>query len=253
MTQTESLHRAVQYLAAASKSFLPAKEDDSHTNLAWNPTSKSFETHAFDKSGLALALNLEAYSLDFIHPVSGIEASFPLGGAKHLDVVNWIEREREFCKVPHPFSFDLHYNLPYDEEFDDHLAFPKLKLDDLKPHIQLRWLADKALALTSGHFDMFSDIRTWPHHFDTAAIGSNLKDQEITFGVGLAIPDDVEDDYYFYVSKYIGNESVNVSRFSKLKNGEWKFDGWNGAILRASGKSLPEVLSFYAEAIKAYA
>lgn len=252
MTHIESLHRAVQYLAAASKSFLPAKDDDSHTNLGWNPISKSFETHPFDKSGLALAFNLEAYSLDFIHPVSGIEASFPLGGAKHLDIVNWIEHEREFCKVQNEYKFDLHYELPYEDAFDDQLVFPKMKDEDLKPHIQLRWLADKALALASANFDMFSDIRTWPHHFDTAAIGTNLNEKGSTYGVGLSIPDNVVDDYYFYVSKYNGHESVNVSRFSKMKNGEWKYDGWNGAALKASGKSLPEVLSFYAEAIKAY-
>lgn len=252
MKHTEPLHRAVQYLATASKSFLPAKDDDSHTNVGWNPISKSFETHALDKKGLTLALNVDAYSLDFIHPISGIEASFPLGGANHLDIVNWIERERAFYKIEKEYTFDLHYDLPYKDAFNDDSSFPKLKEEELKAQIQLRWLADKALALAAGQFDLLSDIRVWPHHFDTGSIGSNLSEKDVSYGLGLSIPDHVEDDYYFYVTKYKGDESVNVSRFSKLKNGEWKHDGWNGAALRATAKSLPEVVSFFAEAIKAY-
>ena len=252
MTVSESLHRALQYLATASKSFLPPKDDDSHTSVGWNSVSKSFETHPFNKSGLALALNLEVFSLDFIHPVSGIEASFPLEGAKHLDIVNWIERERLFCKIDEDYKFELHYDLPYDTGFDDSLTYPKIKEAELKSHIQLRWLANKSLELASSHFDVFSDIRVWPHHFDTGAIGYQLNEKGSSFGLGLSIPDNVSDDYYFYVSKYNENESVNVSRFSKLKNGEWKFKGWNGAALDASGKSLPGVISFFSEAIKGY-
>lgn len=252
MTASESLHRALQYLAAASKSFLPAKDDDSHTNVGWNSDSKNFETHPFNKGGLALALNLEVFSLDFIHPVSGIEASFPLGGARHLDIVNWLERERLFCKIDKDYKFELHYELPYKKGFEDSLTYPKIKEAELKSHIQMRWLANKSLELASSHFDVFSDIRIWPHHFDTGAIGYQLNEKGSSFGLGLSVPDDVSDDYYFYVSKYNENESVNVSRFSKLKNGEWKFDGWNGAVLHASEKSLPGVISFFTEAIKGY-
>jgi hypothetical protein len=75
MTQNETLHLAAQYLATAAKSFIKTKEDDSHINLGWNSDEKRLETHDLSNDGLRLALNYLEYSLDFIHPKSGLGAS----------------------------------------------------------------------------------------------------------------------------------------------------------------------------------
>jgi len=252
MTQNESLHLAAQYLATAAISFLPSRDDDSHTNLGRNEDEKRLETHDLDDEGLRLTLNYEEYSLDFVHPKSGIGASYPLGGARHFDLKNWIEREAKFCGIEKDYSFDLHYSIPNLEILTDDFKFPASDDQELKKLIQLRWLSNKVLDMVVNSFDSATDIRIWPHHFDTGVLAYFDKSKEVSLGLGLAIPDDKVDDWYFYASGYHGSDSIQTNNFKPLKNGEWRSGDWNAAVLKASGASLPMVSSFFNEVVKTF-
>jgi len=250
-TTTEQLHIAAQYLTAASKSFVPTKADDSHTNLGWNHQTKSLETRDLNPQGLRLTLNHEFFSLDVTHPKSGVEASFPLEGATHLDTVAWIGREMQFCGIDTPFEFDLHFDLPYIEDFDDQ-KFTGIDEKEAMAIGQLRWMADKAVQSAQNLFSDLSDVRVWPHHFDSGALGTLKSNPDISIGLGLSIPDNLSDTYYFYVSGYKGEKAIDTAGFPSLDKGKWLNDGWKGALLQAEGVSIPVVGNFLMKAISAF-
>ena len=252
MTQNETLHLAVQYLATAAKSFCQSKDDDSHTSLGWNSDEKRLETHDLNAEGLRFALNYIEYSLDVIHPKSGLGASYPLGGAKHHDLMNWISREAKFAGIEKEYQFDLHYEIPHLNMLTDDFRFPASDLAQLNQLAQMRWLANKSLDMAKSSFVEVSDVRIWPHHFDTGMIGYFDKSKKVSVGLGLAIPDENVDDWYFYLSGYHDNEPIKTDGFKSLKNGEWRSGKWNAAVLKASGKSLPIVSSFINEALKEF-
>lgn len=252
MTQNETLHLAAQYLATTAKCFVKAKADDSHTSLGWNADEKQLESKALNSEGLKLALNYGEYSLDFTHPKSGVEASYPLVGARHHDIVHWIMRESKFAGLLGEYEFNLHYELPYKGAFNADFIYPEADEDELAQLIQLRWLADKSIAAVAQQFRLMSEVRVWPHHFDTGAIGYFDASKKVSVGIGLAIPDKMLEDWYFYAAGYHGSDPIKTDEFKPLKNGSWRSGDWNGATLEAKGKSMPVVASFLSEAIRTF-
>lgn len=256
MPTTQLLHQASQYLAAAGNSFLPKQSDDSHTNLLWRTDIESLTTRELNASSDVLALSFESYSLDFLNPVSGIVSSYALEGARHLDIVNWIERERQLLGIEKEFTSELHYELPY-AKVEDEFHFPSANAAELQRLSKMRSQADGALKYSVEFFYNLSEIRIWPHHFDTGGLGSlnnaeNMNNLIDTVGVGLAIPDSNIDDYYYYASGWNGSVQPDLANAGALSEGEWVNTDWKGAVLRASGATDLQVKTFFKEAIKAY-
>ena len=57
----------------------------------------------------------------------------------------------------------------------DDFKFPASDDQELKKLIQLRWLANKVLVMVVNSFDSATDIRIWPHHFDTGVLHILIK------------------------------------------------------------------------------
>jgi hypothetical protein len=83
-------HHAVQWLARAARSFIPAKPDDSHTNLGWDDALDGFATHPL-KDGARLGLRISDLTLVLI-PSSGAEplAQLRLHGRPNADARAWL-------------------------------------------------------------------------------------------------------------------------------------------------------------------
>ena len=60
------------------------------------------------------------------------------------------------------------------------------------------------------------------------------------------------DDFYNYVSAWKGAFAVSVESYDQLDEGEWRSDGWNGAILKSDKREKKTVELFYLKAIHAY-
>lgn len=239
------MHLAAQYLAAAGISFVSKKDDDSHTNLEFSIAKSCMKTHELSKNGDTLSLDYKNFSLNW-KSVSG-NASFPLDGAKHKDVLTWLKAtSKTFLKRPYVYEF--HYDLPY--EITDDFKFELLDVKRLSELLQLRILAQLTLEETLKESNLKSSIRTWPHHFDSGAYASLSKD--VAVGFGLAIPDNVCSDHYFYISGYKGHNALHTDGFSSLSNGEWKNDGFKGAIISSEGIDKSKALLFFQETIKKY-
>ena len=245
---TKELHIAAQYLSAAAISFLKKEEDDSHTNLIWDPATSSLLGHDLRGDELRMALNFKDLSIEFRRK-GMVLAKLPLSQTRHFENVKWLaEVFRDFL-FEDSYEFNLPYELPY-EDFNMDYTFPYRNEHELKKQADLRNKAHTVLTELTVNHNEPSEVRTWPHHFDTAAL---LWISEMdSIGLGLAIPDCMSKEHYFYVSGWRGHGMMETSNFNRLKQGLWLKNSWKGAVLKARRRSLDEIRSFFENALMAY-
>nr|WP_299000315.1 hypothetical protein [uncultured Allomuricauda sp.] len=247
MDMAMQLHLAAQYLATTAISFLDKKEDDSHTNLAFSNTEKSLETWPLGQKGTKLCLDYPSFSLKW---VSGEPKTFALHGKSHEEVVNWLKEVSVHLDSSKTYEYKLHYDLPYQMGTDE--TFQHNNPEKVEKLVQLRILGNTVLSEVLKENQLSSDIRIWPHHFDTGAFSPLDEDSETAVGMGLTIPDSLMDDYYFYISGYQGHTSLDTSNFKPLTKGHWMNDGFKGAVLPVSDCTKEDAVTFFNQAIQAY-
>ncbi|MEM9077000.1 MAG: hypothetical protein AAGC43_08170 [Bacteroidota bacterium] len=241
------LHFAAQYLATTGISFLDKKEDDSHTNLTFSNTEKRLETWNLDEMGTRLGLHYPSFSLQW---VSNEIQTLSLEGKSHEEVVNWLKEVSANLNTSKTYEYNLHYKLPY--VMGEGEIFQLGPSEELEKLTQLRILANTILSQVLNDNELRSDIRIWPHHFDTGAFSPLGQNSETAVGFGLSIPDSLVDEHYFYISGYDGHRALDTSGFTPLPFGKWLNDGFKGAVLLASISSEQEAIAFFNEAIQAY-
>ena len=242
-TIEKQLHLASQYLAAAGISFLPKEDDDSHTNIGFNTDGGYLETHALSGNSDKLILNYKGFNLEW-RSNKGSEV-FKLDGATHKEVVKWIS-DRGLTALNKEYKFKFHYDLPY--EIDDASTYSLSDVEKLNELMHLRILAQFILERIDSHYKLNASIRIWPHHFDTG-IYASVQNTGITVGLGLAIPDSVCDDHYLYITGYKNGNAMDVSTFDELSIGDWKSDGFTGAVLNGNGIVETDGVDFFKEVI----
>ena len=243
----DQIHFISQYLATSGKSFLEHRPDDSHTNVGFNSTTKSLETWDLDKNGLKLIFDLTQFKLKWN---SEDLLELELNGKSHRQVVEWLEKSAIQVGLKKPYTFDLHYDLPF--EWNDQLSFELNEQNSLKELIRLRILANGVLDSFLSSANLKSDIRIWPHHFDTGAFAILEDSSGKSIGMGMAIPDALINDHYFYLSGYHGHDGINTSGFKTLSMGEWKNEGFKGAVIAASNITNEEAIKFFEESYQEY-
>lgn len=237
----KGMHIAAQYLAAAGKSFLAKQADDSHINLGWNTELRSLVSRPFTSKEIRLTLNYNNYRLVWVDAELQPIDNFTLSGATHKEALEWLEESSKEVGMVKPYSFDLHYELPYDN-FNDNYVFTEIDEDELDLLIENRDLVQEALEVVLGE-EQIDKVRVWPHHFDTGAIIGVSPEHSI--GLGLAIPDQLSDKFYLYIRGYDKNGAIDTSSFSKIPNGKWMSPDWNGAMALADELSFQEMLDFF--------
>lgn len=243
----KQLHIAAQYLAAAGISYLEKKDDDSHSNLGWSIQEQELSTWALNEKGDRLILNYTDFALRWAS-AQGVSNSFPLKGKTHAEALKWIREQATTAGIRKPYAYDFHYELPYPFPKDNN-RFDEIDHAEIKQIAQLLDKAQLAFEAILSHPGFESDIRVWPHHFD---LGAYLQLEGIDIGFGLAIPDTAVNDFYYYVSGYKGEDSVETKNFDALSLGEWKTADWKAAVLKASGISTDKAVIFLKEAINSF-
>ncbi|WP_040281638.1 hypothetical protein [Psychroserpens damuponensis] len=243
----KQMHLAAQYLAAAGISFLEKKDDDSHTNLGFNIKDALLETHVLSNNGDQLCLNYNTFSLQW-KSGEGFITSFLLDGKTHKEVLTWL-KDTSKKHLNKAYNYHLHYDLPY--TIHDDFVFLLKTTSQLDALVHLRTMAQLSLEQINLDFKTNASIRVWPHHFDTG-IYTTLVDQTISFGLGLAIPDDLSEVHYLYISAYKDGQAVTTSGFSPLQKGRWINNNFKGAILPATGVTKQDAIIFFKAAINHY-
>ena len=242
----EQIHFASQYLATAGKSFLTPRKDDSHTNLGYDVDRQLLETWSLNDAHLKLALDLKNFSIRWM----GNEApEFLLDGKTHGEVVTFLKNSAQQMDFGSPYEFDLHYELPF--PWGINYVFSLADPEKLIETARLRAFAHRTLRSFLAKENLDSDIRIWPHHFDTGAFVV-LKESGKSVGLGMAIPDAVCDDHYFYISGYRGHQAIDTNNFENLVQGEWKANGFKGGVLPVSTASNDQAVAFFQEAFSSY-
>lgn len=243
----EPIHLASQYLAAAGISFVEKRDDDSHTNLGFSVEDQYLFTRPLIEAGDFLVLNLTEFALEWIG--GSVTSILPLEKRSHKEVLEWIRLTSLKAGLSQTYKYNFHYSLPYDITADYVFNVdPQILALELK----LRTQACQVLSEVLNEHSMKSEIRIWPHHFDTGAFGLLPGADGLSLGMGLAIPDIVNDGHYFYLSGYRQNKPIDTNPFKALNIGQWSQGDFKGAILDAKGITKADAVQFFNEAISTY-
>lgn len=239
------MHLAAQYLATAAISFIPKKDDDSHTNLGWR--NHVLETHEFP-NGDKLGLNYENFSLEWIHQ-NGNKEHLLLNHTTHKTVKDWISETSINNGIKKPYDYNLHYDLPYDP-ITDSTRIELTNQSDLNALIKHRDLAQNVISsiLKSNTYE--SPIRIWPHHFDTG--GFVTINSKLSIGLGMATPDALIHDFYFYVSGYNGHDPIDIELSNNIHKETYYNNGWQGFAMPISELDEQSAIDFCQVAINTY-
>lgn len=243
----KNMYLAAQYLAAAANSFLKHQPDDSQANLEFDPQHQRLNTRALDEKGTFLSLCYQSYSLGWHSPDQETK-TLNLDKQSHKAVLEWLQKMA--ATIPgKKYLFKVTYEMPFNIG-EDHVHQLR-DIDSLKKRAMLRTGAQKIISTFLKKNKLKSEVRVWPHHFDTGAFAVLETDTGLSIGLGLAVPDTLSEDFYYYASAYLGEGAIDLSQFGNLSKGQWVNDGFIGAILSASNVSVNDGILFFDEFLRA--
>jgi hypothetical protein len=249
------LHHAAWVVGSAAHSLIPAREDDSHTNLGYGLQLGVLTTHRIPgESHLQIALGLRSLELLFFEAegrVSHVVSTTGLALAQALEAAEaGARRFRPEARI----SARNYADFPTWKMSAGFEAQPSENLTELDAY----YATTAALlgAVEQTHAGA-SPTRTWPHHFDMATLihlpempGAPAR----SIGVGMSPGDAAWAQPYWYVSPYPYPDPQSLPAWEGP--GAWHVDGFVALVLTASewleAAAEPRVLeTFVAEAIAA--
>lgn len=254
--QTEVVHRAIQLLVKSAKSWLPAKDDDSHTNIAWLKSEASFMARPF---ALGIIIKIELNSFELVVLQNELKEKITLASKKHEDI------EQELLHIldkkglsKNDWIGSLHYELPYSEL--EQYIYPEAANVDFKEFIKARTFGQIVFENYEAQNGIELGLRTWPHHFDLGGLYTTATkangDAMASIGMGLAMEDSLINEYYFYITHWKEGGVKVYPELPQLKHkGEWYGDE-PMAVLKLSGldlddkKSLEKAIEFIHHAVR---
>lgn len=225
------IHWLSQVIAKMNRTFVPEQADESHTNLYFDPIVKRLFGRWIDSPDgkIILAFNLGSLSFEWLDTRQKI-----LHAISVLDK-NMEELEKYVIAYPEKlgmktdiFSSPLHFKIP-------EYGIVSLKKEDVSdPGVNswtfFRYLANRACQDMLGYIQAESEIRIWPHHFDTGVY--TMATENLGMGFGLAMKDEMIGQAYFYLSGYNRDSAVSYKKTDPLTKGRWETgEQWNGAVL----------------------
>jgi hypothetical protein len=220
-------HHGAQLVVALGISLLPARPDDSHTNLEWLPG------HALGGRPLPAdtpfrgALRLDPLILLILDEAGNVLDEYRLAGRTLVQAYRWLqEAVRAMGGAADRLTDRKHYAIP-DHPVGKGAAFTpdEPALRDLAGYYQG---ASLALGEVAAGRTNASEVRCWPHHFDLATLMTGSAGR--TVGAGLSPGDGSYAQPYYYVTPY----PYPAGNLPPLTTGLWHTQEWVGAVLPAS-------------------
>ncbi len=225
------IHWLSLVIAKANRTFVEGKDDDSHTNLYYDAIGgRLFGRWIEGPAGrIILAFNVQSLAFEWMDERQHV-----------LDEVNVLEKkmielEQGVAEYPGSIGMDTHiFSSPLHFEIPDYkirvLHQEDVSAAGLQQWSVFRELANRACEEMLGYLQAESEVRIWPHHFDTGIY--TMVTRDLGLGFGLAMEDAMVGQPYFYLSGYNSKSPVSYERVSALTNGRWLTGShWNGAIL----------------------
>jgi len=225
------IHQVSQVLAKLGRSYVSKKEDDSHTNLYWEPLSNRMLGRwiTTKKEKVLPVIKLDNMSFQWLDTQMKVKEEILFVGKNYWELENLIADTLNNLELKNNnFQDPLHFNIP-DYSFKEQ---PMIRIEskDLEQWSNYRSFANHVLndicALVNHHIE----VRIWPHHFDTGIYFQWNKN--IGIGAGLAMQDSLAGAPYFYISGYTVESQIEYTNAMPLSCGKWIKQGpWKGAIL----------------------
>ena len=243
------LHSLAQLLALTAMQWIPPQPDDSQANLLYNSTHHRLESRPFALDGqrVRLVLDTTTLALAFTNDQDNPLVSFGPPQQTPNQTQAWWQAQMQAWGV---LTFR-----PVNYRLDQ----PPVALDTPYPLPAVlpawnywRTEANEALRRLNEWSGQASEVRIWPHHFDTgvyyAQLGTDGQEQAASWA-GYAIADSLSELPYFYLSGYIRGQSIDFASLPPLSIGVWHISvGWTGALLPVSSvQSLPDIDRFFQE------
>ncbi len=229
-------HHAAQLPAMAGNYLVDPREDDSHSAMEYSSTRKFLVGRRIrGDRDTRVALDIVNLNLHILNLRLTSLGKFSLKGRTKEEAFDFLRKELMTHGVDTILmKMDLHFDIP------DHPVGQGAKFEIKDPqifqaHADIRSNAKYLLRFFGRIFKFTSEILVWPHHFDTGAIlytgFDDSGDYNATVGIGLAMPDELCNEPYFYVNHWSANRIHYPDTFPELKHGQWITTGYKGAIL----------------------
>ncbi|GAB4032394.1 hypothetical protein [Spirosoma gilvum] len=231
----KTLHSLAQLIALTGMQCLPLQADDSQTNMVWDQLLHRLEGRAFDQAGqqLRLVIDTEAFTVQFIGDHNRILSLLSPEGKTPADVLMWWNEQMRSLGITE--IRPLNYHLDHEPVALDALY---QRPSALGAWNQWRTVANEALQTLNQWSGQQSEVRIWPHHFDTGvyySLPDAQQHERAAIWTGYAIADSICPEPYFYLSGYNSAQPVNFQNAPTLSAGEWRTGAdWQGALLPIS-------------------
>jgi hypothetical protein len=231
------LHTLAQPLTRLNRAYLPAKDDDSHTNLSFDPIHNRLYGRwiTLPHAQIIAALEIDEMAYRFfdkqLQPLHSISAVGKTSSEIDTDFSTYLATQKLDVSA---FTQPLHYEIPQYFQSGQTVKAPEKRQVDL-------WCYVRGLAnIACGEFLTFlqgeSEIRIWPHHFDTGVYVQVLPSAGL--GFGFAMKDNLLNEPYFYFAGYF-SEDIAYRDLPELSTGRWIIEEhWKGAGIPMSALSL---------------
>jgi hypothetical protein len=235
-------HYAIQWLARAARAYIPARPDDSHTNLGWDEAIDGLVTHALP-GGVRLAMSISNSTLLLVEECA-VRETLALPGRTDSDARAWFGNQLQTLNLD-PALLDAAslWEMPA-HPIGDGAPYDGASL--AAAHTELTaWFANASGALTrihDGHATKqltVSPVRCWPHHFDVATLISlegGDPEHARSVNAGLSPGDGSYDEPYFYVSPWPYPDAGKLPPLPEPSH--WHTEGFLAAVAPA-----PQILA----------
>jgi len=228
----QCVHQLTQTIAKANRTFVPKQPDDSHTNLFFDPISHRIYGRWIKSknSSIILSLNLRSNRLEWLDKTIGVLDSVSIVDQDFDQLEGLVEVSMDKLGLDNEgFRQPLHFQITTYGFLEKPMeAFHP---DHLKEWEFYRGYANDVSYSLLGYLQEDSEVRIWPHHFDTGIYVEIA--HQIGLGFGLAMEDNMVGKPYFYFSgSELEGHSVDFQNVPKLSFGNWILhDYWKGAVL----------------------
>jgi hypothetical protein len=231
------LHWLSQVLAKTNRTYIKKQKDDSHTNLYFDPIANKICGRWIEskKGKRILILNLNTLSFELIDDKLKSLLSVPVYNKSIEQLENEIASHLISMELDtNEFFKKLHFEIP-DYKIDN-ISMNSISDRGLEKWRFYRELAGEACYELLGYLQSESEIRIWPHHFDTGIY--TRVNKKLSLGFGLAMEDAMIGQPYFYMTGYSDESPINYKNIPLLSKGKWETgENWNGAVLPLSEMS----------------
>jgi len=258
----EQQHHAAQYIAMVGKHLIPQQSDDSNTNMEFDPETGMLVGNPLS-NGMKVGLHLDSLNMAILDQSGNEIKTLPLNGkTKKQGFVDMKEALTSLGVDTGTLKNELHYDIPA-HALDKGATFLATNQQQFRENLLYRSNARLVMQEVVSGLKNAEPVKIWPHHFDTGSFVSFAKNEKgeliQTIGLGMAIPDSMIEEPYYYLSFWDADPKNKPGNFAALTHGKWMMPEWNGAVLSLSDilqkTSADEqhklVFNFFNEAVKA--